>query len=65
MAPPSRPSNAGADPTYKCCSVRQIRTATLETIGTVIRDASKALEAAGHDRNTWYYMLPGSQRGPA
>lgn len=29
--------------------------------GPIIRAASKALEAAGEDRNTWYYMLPGTQ----
>ena len=35
------------------------RTAT----GPVIRAAAAALEAAGEDRNTWYYLLPGSQQG--
>jgi hypothetical protein len=31
--------------------------------GPIIRAASKALEATGEDRNTWFYMLPGSQQG--
>jgi hypothetical protein len=31
--------------------------------GPVIRAAAKALAAAGVDRNTWFYMLPGSQQG--
>ena len=30
--------------------------------GPIIRAAARALEAAGEDRNTWYYMLPGSQQ---
>ncbi len=31
--------------------------------GPIIRAAALALEAAGEDRNTWYYMLPGNQQG--
>lgn len=31
--------------------------------GPIIRAASAALEAAGADRSTWYYLLPGSQQG--
>lgn len=31
--------------------------------GPIIQAAAAALEAAGEDRNTWYYMLPGSQQG--
>ena len=30
--------------------------------GPIIQAAAAALEAAGEDRNTWYYMLPGSQQ---
>jgi hypothetical protein len=30
--------------------------------GPIIRTAAAALEAAGLDRNTWYYLLPGSQQ---
>ena len=29
--------------------------------GAVIRAAARALKDAGEDRNTWYYMLPGTQ----
>ena len=31
--------------------------------GPIVRAAAAALEAAGEERNTWYYMLPGSQQG--
>ena len=31
--------------------------------GQVVREAAAALEAAGADRNIWYYLLPGSQQG--
>jgi hypothetical protein len=31
--------------------------------GLVVKAAPKAVETAGGDRNTWYYMLPGSHQG--
>ncbi|MGI9612457.1 MAG: hypothetical protein ACR2QO_06090 [Acidimicrobiales bacterium] len=31
--------------------------------GPIVRAAATALKAAGEDRNTWYYILPGSQQG--
>lgn len=31
--------------------------------GPIVRAAASALKDAGEDRNTWFYMLPGSQQG--
>jgi len=31
--------------------------------GEVVRAATAALDAAGVDRNVWYYLLPGNQQG--
>ena len=31
--------------------------------GELVRAAATALEAAGVDRNVWYYLLPGNQQG--
>lgn len=45
-------------------AARQIETwfyQSTET-GPVIRAAAKALEAAGEERGTWYYLLPGAQQ---
>lgn len=45
-------------------AARQIETwfYTTTRTGPLIRAAAKALEAAGHDRSTWYYLLPGAQQ---
>ena len=29
--------------------------------GALVRDAAKALKAAGAEQTTWYYMLPATQ----
>ena len=43
---------------------RQIETwfYTKTRTGSIVAAAAKALQAAGEERNTWYYMLPGSQQ---
>ncbi len=45
-------------------AARQIETwfYTQTQTGPIIAAAARALQEAGEDRNTWYYLLPGSQQ---